>query len=499
MSSGELDYSMFQLQYSYYDFTTKRKENKWLFDPQADLVYFLNSEWSNKKIPLTLYIYDHNHSSIEFSGVLKLDQKKGEVKPVQIKLNKFLAYLLGFTKKISKSGQFLRFDQNRIYISPHKIQFENRNTNFLHSKIFGDLDNSKELQKVGEDDMQPKILDFTPRVNNNEECSTLLEKTSSLIDFLDNFNSNIKIFGEQIINLEEIHQNVSTKFLNTCKDIKSNMDYLVKKGFKVNVDSLRDLISDIFKNHIGFKSDEIILEVNKSYDKIDEKMTQLLTKSLETKNENIFDDNLKDLILLNIQHIEKFIEQNSSMKSMDSQNDDNDDCDDDKSLKDLLKINIENFERFINQISNKSLESENYNDVQEFNNANKTRFKDFESDNCVETLRDLLQNNIENIQRFISYMGDINQSSINKTEENYNNNIIYEVVFTEINPFAEEKYADVYFKSSKDLTTNKIRIHHNDIRNIIEKIKIDVTYFITKKKLKNIEHDFVIKNLFIEK
>ena len=262
---------------------------------------------------------------------------------------------------------------------------------------------------------------------------------------------------------------------------------------------MRDLISDIFKNHIGFKSDEIILEVNKSYDKIDEKMTQLLNKSLETKNENIFDNNLKDLILLNIQHIEKFIEQNSSTKSMDSQNDDNDDCDDDKSLKDLLKINIENFERFINQISNKSLESENYNDVQEFNNANKAQFKDFESDNCVETLRDLLQNNIENIQRFISYMGDINQSSINKTEENYNNNIIYEVVFTEINPFAEEKYADVYFKSSKDLTTNKIRIHHNDIRNIIEKIKIDVTYFITKKKLKNIEHDFVIKNLFIEK
>ena len=40
MSCGELDYSMFQLQYSYYDFTTKRKENKWLFDPQADLVYF---------------------------------------------------------------------------------------------------------------------------------------------------------------------------------------------------------------------------------------------------------------------------------------------------------------------------------------------------------------------------------------------------------------------------------------------------------------------------
>ena len=74
----------------------------------------LNNRWIKEKVPLT--IKEHHSGKVVISH--NMPRSMGSL--ASLKLSPNLAFMLGYTSDVVKHGQFLRFDENKEFLAPHK-------------------------------------------------------------------------------------------------------------------------------------------------------------------------------------------------------------------------------------------------------------------------------------------------------------------------------------------------------------------------------------------
>ena len=83
----------------------------WNYPDLKAIMKDLNNIWTKEKVPLN--IKEHPSGRVVISHNIPLSM--GSL--ASLKLSPNLAYILGYTSEVIKHGQFLRFDENKEFLS----------------------------------------------------------------------------------------------------------------------------------------------------------------------------------------------------------------------------------------------------------------------------------------------------------------------------------------------------------------------------------------------
>ena len=86
----------------------------WNYPNLKAIMKDLNNIWTKEKVPLN--IKEHPSGRVVISHNIPLSM--GSL--ASLKLSPNLAFMLGYTSEVVKHGQFLRFDENKEFLAPHK-------------------------------------------------------------------------------------------------------------------------------------------------------------------------------------------------------------------------------------------------------------------------------------------------------------------------------------------------------------------------------------------
>ena len=86
----------------------------WNYPNLKAIMKDLNNRWIKEKVPLT--IKEHPSGRVMISH--NMPRSMGSL--ASLKLSPNLAFMLGYTSDVIKHGQFLRFDENKEFLAPHK-------------------------------------------------------------------------------------------------------------------------------------------------------------------------------------------------------------------------------------------------------------------------------------------------------------------------------------------------------------------------------------------
>ena len=110
---------MYHCYFTYFETETESQPKvnttkSWNYPNLKAIMKDLNNRWIKEKVPLT--IKEHPSGRVIISHNMPLSM--GSL--ASLKLSPNLAYMLGYTSEVIKHGQFLRFDENKEFLAPHK-------------------------------------------------------------------------------------------------------------------------------------------------------------------------------------------------------------------------------------------------------------------------------------------------------------------------------------------------------------------------------------------
>ena len=110
---------MYHCYFTYFETETESQPRvnttkSWNYPNLKAIMKDLNNRWIKEKIPLT--IKEHPSGRVMISH--NMPRSMGSL--ASLKLSPNLAFMLGYTSDVIKHGQFLRFDENKEFLAPHK-------------------------------------------------------------------------------------------------------------------------------------------------------------------------------------------------------------------------------------------------------------------------------------------------------------------------------------------------------------------------------------------
>ena len=110
---------MYHCYFTYFETETESQPRvnttkSWNYPNLKAIMKDLNNRWIKEKVPLT--IKEHPSGRVMISH--NMPGSMGSL--ASLKLSPNLAYMLGYTSEVIKHGQFLRFDENKEFLAPHK-------------------------------------------------------------------------------------------------------------------------------------------------------------------------------------------------------------------------------------------------------------------------------------------------------------------------------------------------------------------------------------------
>ena len=110
---------MYHCYFTYFETETESQPRvnttkSWNYPNLKAIMKDLNNRWIKEKVPLT--IKEHPSGRVMISH--NMPRSMGSL--ASLKLSPNLAYMLGYTSEVIKHGQFLRFDENKEFLAPHK-------------------------------------------------------------------------------------------------------------------------------------------------------------------------------------------------------------------------------------------------------------------------------------------------------------------------------------------------------------------------------------------
>ena len=110
---------MYHCYFTYFETETESQPRvnttkSWNYPNLKAIMKDLNNRWIKEKVPLT--IKEHPSGRVMISH--NMPGSMGSL--ASLKLSPNLAFMLGYTSDVIKHGQFLRFDENKEFLAPHK-------------------------------------------------------------------------------------------------------------------------------------------------------------------------------------------------------------------------------------------------------------------------------------------------------------------------------------------------------------------------------------------
>ena len=110
---------MYHCYFTYFETETESQPRvnttkSWNYPNLKAIMKDLNNRWIKEKVPLT--IKEHPSGRVMISH--NIPGSMGSL--ASLKLSPNLAFMLGYTSDVIKHGQFLRFDENKEFLAPHK-------------------------------------------------------------------------------------------------------------------------------------------------------------------------------------------------------------------------------------------------------------------------------------------------------------------------------------------------------------------------------------------
>ena len=110
---------MYHCYFTYFETETESQPKvnttkSWNYPNLKAIMKDLNNRWIKEKVPLT--IKEHPSGRVMISH--NMPGSMGSL--ASLKLSPNLAFMLGYTSDVIKHGQFLRFDENKEFLAPHK-------------------------------------------------------------------------------------------------------------------------------------------------------------------------------------------------------------------------------------------------------------------------------------------------------------------------------------------------------------------------------------------
>ena len=110
---------MYHCYFTYFETETESQPRvnttkSWNYPNLKAIMKDLNNRWIKEKVPLT--IKEHPSGRVMISH--NMPGSMGSL--ASLKLSPNLAFMLGYTSEVIKHGQFLRFDENKEFLAPHK-------------------------------------------------------------------------------------------------------------------------------------------------------------------------------------------------------------------------------------------------------------------------------------------------------------------------------------------------------------------------------------------
>ena len=110
---------MYHCYFTYFETETESQPRvnttkSWNYPNLKAIMKDLNNRWIKEKVPLT--IKEHPSGRVMISH--NMPGSMGSL--ASLKLSPNLAFMLGYTSDVMKHGQFLRFDENKEFLAPHK-------------------------------------------------------------------------------------------------------------------------------------------------------------------------------------------------------------------------------------------------------------------------------------------------------------------------------------------------------------------------------------------
>ena len=110
---------MYHCYFTYFETETESQPRvnttkSWNYPNLKAIMKDLNNRWIKEKVPLT--IKEHPSGRVMISH--NMPRSMGSL--ASLKLSPNLAFMLGYTSDVIKHGQFLRFDENKEFLAPHK-------------------------------------------------------------------------------------------------------------------------------------------------------------------------------------------------------------------------------------------------------------------------------------------------------------------------------------------------------------------------------------------
>ena len=111
--------TMYHCYFTYFETETESQSRvnttkSWNYPNLKAIMKDLNNRWIKEKVPLT--IKEHPSGRVMISH--NMPGSMGSL--ASLKLSPNLAFMLGYTSDVIKHGQFLRFDENKEFLAPHK-------------------------------------------------------------------------------------------------------------------------------------------------------------------------------------------------------------------------------------------------------------------------------------------------------------------------------------------------------------------------------------------
>ena len=110
---------MYHCYFTYFETETETQPRvdttkSWNYPNLKAIMKDLNNRWVKEKVPLKIKEDPSGRVVISHN----MPRSMGSL--ASLKLSPNLAYMLGYTSEVIKHGQFLRFDENKEFLAPHK-------------------------------------------------------------------------------------------------------------------------------------------------------------------------------------------------------------------------------------------------------------------------------------------------------------------------------------------------------------------------------------------